>query len=155
MNTTRMIKGHELFESLSFEEVEKISNFSGPKEYQAGDTVFRRGQRGTHFFVVLDGQVELEIPSTDSESKMVADRLEGGEILGLSPLLGVPEYTTTAHCREASTVLAVEVEPFRRIIEDNSSVGMKIMQAAARTYFTRYINTLGRIHNILNELAVH
>ena len=148
-----MIKGHELFRSLSFEEVEHVHSFSGPKPFKAGEFVFRKGDQGSHFFVVLEGRVNLILPSEDNESQLVVGRLGKGDILGLSPLLGTERHTTLAKCGEDSTVLAVEIAPFRRLLEDNPRVGLHMMTVMARAYFSRYIDTLGSIQGIVNDLS--
>ena len=155
MSTTKMIKGHELFKSLSFEEVERISSFSGSKYYEQEDTIFRLGDLGSHFFIVISGRVNLVLPSTDAESSMVVGRLQEGDIFGLSPFLGFDRFTTTAVCAKPSTVLAVEVLPFRRVLEDNAMVGLHVMNVVARAYYARYVDTLGRFQNILNDLATY
>ncbi len=154
MSVSRMIRGHELFQSFSFEEVESISTFSGAKEYGAGERVFERGEQGSHFFVVLEGQVSLKLPSADDVSSLVVGRMGQGDIFGLSPLLGFDRFTTTAECREDSSVLAIEAEPFRALLEDNSAVGLKTMTVMARAYFSRYIDTLSRFQHVLDELVL-
>ena len=153
MSETTMIKGHELFQSLSFEEVEQVSSFAGPKPYEKGGVVFRKGDRGSHFFIVLEGRVNLVLPSADNESQLVVGRLGKGDMLGLSPLLGSERYSATARCSEASTVLAVEIVPFRRLLEDNARVGLHIMNVVARAYFSRYIDTLARIQSIVDDVS--
>ncbi len=148
-----MIKGHELFQSLSFEEVEEVSTFAGPKHYEKDELVFRKGDRGSHFFIVLEGRVNLVLPSSDNVSQLVVGRLGRGDIFGLSPLLGSDRHMTVAKCSETSTVLAVEVTPFRKLLEHNPQVGLHMMTVMARAYFSRYVDTLGRIQGIVNEIA--
>jgi hypothetical protein len=63
MSETTMIKGHELFQSLSFEEVERVSSFAGPKHYEKGGVVFRKGDRGSHFSIVLHTSLGTSIRS--------------------------------------------------------------------------------------------
>jgi CRP-like cAMP-binding protein len=148
------MKGYELFQSLSFEEIDAISDFSGRKSMEAGGIIFRAGGKGTHFFVVVDGQVDLKLPSADLESVIVVGRMHRGDIFGLSPLLGIDRFTTTAECAEPSTVLAVEVAPFQRLLKENPRVGLSMMNVVARAYFSRYVETLRRIQNMLDDLAV-
>ncbi len=154
MNVSRMIKGHELFQAFGFEEVERISAFSGAKSYQAGEHVFRRGDSGTHFFVVLDGRIDLVLPSDDGESNLVVGRMEKGDIFGLAPMLGFDRFTAGARCSTESSVLAVEATPFRELLKENPAVGFKAMNVTARAYFTRYIETLKRFQSILNDLVL-
>jgi CRP-like cAMP-binding protein len=150
---TKMIKGHDLFRSLSFEEVERLANFSGSKSMEEGEYVFRCGKPCSHFFVVLEGKVNLKLPSSDSESSLVVGRMEKGDIFGFSALLGSERYTTTAQCTGPGTVLAVEVKPFRKLLDENSSVGLRAMSVVASAYFTRYIETLRRFQGILDEVT--
>jgi CRP-like cAMP-binding protein len=149
-----MMKSHELFRSLSFEEVELISTFSASKSYQQGDFVFRRKTYASHFFVVVEGRVNLMLPTADGESSLVVGRMNAGDIFGISPLLGFDRYTTRAQCAEPCTILAIEVAPFRKILEQNSTVGLAAMEVIARSYFSRYIEILSRFQNLLEDLAV-
>lgn len=154
MSATDMITGHQLFSSFSFEEKEKISTFSGPKEFDKGIAIYRKGKLGSHFFVVLRGAVNLMLPAADQDSQLVVGRLQQGDIFGLSPLLGLGSYFTTAQSAADSLILAVEVEPFRKVMDNNPTVGLKVMNEMARAYFTRYIAAVGRFQNILNDLVM-
>jgi len=50
-------------------------------------------------------------------------------------------------------VLAIQVEPLRELLEQNSLVGLHIMTVAAQAYFTRYIETLNRVQKVINEIG--
>jgi CRP-like cAMP-binding protein len=153
MSIAKMLKGHELFGSLSFEEVEAISGFAGLKEYEKGETIFRSGVPATHFFVLQKGRVDLRLPAEAHEASLAVGHINEGDVFGLSPLLGSGRSTTTAQCTEASTVLAIEAQPLRAVLEANSLVGLRIMSALAEAYFTRYVETLKRLQNVVNEVA--
>ncbi len=155
MGVEEMIKGHDMFRSLSFDEIARISTFSASSVYKAGDIVFESGSLGTHFYVVLEGRVNLKLPSDDAESTLLVGRMEKGAIMGLSPLLGYEHYTTQAQCAESSTILRVEIAPFRELLNENTPVCTQITSQIARVYFSRYIDTLKRFQNILNDIAVH
>lgn len=154
MSVAKMIKGHELFSALSFEEVEAVSGFSALAEYQPGDNVYRRGGFGSHLFVLVKGRLSLLLPSADEESSLCIGRLDRGEIFGLAPLLGFERYTTTARITEPSSVLAIEVLQLRKVFEANPRLGMRVMNLAARAYYSRYLDLLHRVQGILNEMAV-
>ena len=153
MSVTKMLKGHELFQSLSFEDVDKISNFSGVKEFQKDESVFASGGVGSHFFVLLEGNVNLRLPAEAHEASLVVGRIEKDDIFGLAPLLGAGRHTTTAQCAEDCTVLAIEAQPLRELLEQNSLVGLRIMSVAAQAYFTRYVETLRGVQKVINEIA--
>ena len=153
MNISRMMKSHELFQSLSFEEIEQVSSFSASRSFGKDEIVFRRQEYGSHFFVIVEGRVNLRLPSPDGESSLVVARLQQGDIFGLSPLLGFERFTTNAQCAEPSTILAVEVKGFRELLEHNSPVGLSVMNMVAKAYFSRYTGALERIQRILDDLA--
>ena len=153
MSIAKVLKGHELFRSLSFEEVERISTFAGLKEYEKNETIFRSGVRASHFFVLQKGRVNLRLPAEAHEASLVVGRIGEGDVFGLSPLLGSGRNTTTAQCTETSTVLAIEAEPLRAVLEGNSPVGLRVMSSLAQAYFTRYIETLKRLQKVVNEVA--
>lgn len=50
-------------------------------------------------------------------------------------------------------MLADESVPFRKLLDDNPRVGLQMMTVMARAYFSRYIDTLGRIDGVVNDLA--
>jgi CRP-like cAMP-binding protein len=153
MSVTKMLKGHELFRSLSFEAVEKVSSFSGLKEFRKDENVFSSGVVGSHFFVLQEGRVNLRLPADAHEASLVVGRIEKGDIFGLAPLLGAGRHTTTAQCAEPCKALAIQVEPLRELLEQNSLVGLRIMTVAAQAYFTRYIETLHRVQKVINEIG--
>jgi CRP-like cAMP-binding protein len=154
MSVTKMLKGHELFRSLSFEEVDMVNSFSGLKEYHQDEFVFKGGSAGSHFFVLQEGHVNLRLPADAHEASLVVGRIEKGDIFGLGPLLGVDRHTTSAQCAEPSKVLAVEAEPLRTLLKKNSLVGLQVMTVAAQAYFSRYVETLRRLQKVVNEIAV-
>ena len=153
MSVTRMLKGHEPFQSLSFEEVDKISTFSGIKDFGKDENVFTSGGVGSHFFVLQEGHVNLRLPADAHEASLVVGRIEKGDLFGLAPLLDAGRHRTTAHCPEPCRILAIEAKPLRELLEENPLVGLHIMRAVAQVYFTRYVETLRRIQSVINEIA--
>ncbi len=153
MSVATMMKGHELFQSLSFEEIEEVSTFSASNSFEKGDEVFRSGFLGTHFFVVLDGEIHLRLPAKAHETSLIVGRIDRGGIFGLSPLLGSPRFTTTAVCHSKCTIFAVEAIQFRALLDNNPQVGLRVMSVAANAYFSRYVETLKKIQNVVNDLG--
>lgn len=154
MAVSKMLKGQEIFQSLTFEEVDEVSNFSGIKEYRKDEIVFCGGDLGTHFFVLLEGGVNLRLPADAHEASFVVGRIGIDDIFGLAPLLGAGRHRTTAKCTEFCRILAIEAEPLQALFKRNLMVGHQIMRLVARAYFTRYVGTLSRLQKVVNEIAV-
>lgn len=153
MNVDKMVKGHEVFRALPFEDVEKVSNFSAAKPFDKGAIVFQEDRPASHVFVLLEGRVDLRLPAKAGELNLVVGTVEKGEMFGLAPLLGSERYTTTAYCAEASSVLCIEAAPLRAVLDVNPDVALKVMRIAAQAYFARYIETLRHFQDTLNRIA--
>ncbi|TKJ40114.1 hypothetical protein CEE37_10285 [candidate division LCP-89 bacterium B3_LCP] len=141
----KMLKGQELFASLSVDEVYLTSTFSSVKEFEADEIIFDYNQASSHFYVLLEGGVYLQLPGKTSEFSFAVLKVEQGELFGLSPLLDSPRYTATAKCYKPTKVLSIEAKPFRDLLRENCPAGLDIINRVARIYFNRYINILSRL----------
>jgi len=154
MSIGGLLKGHDLFGALSVEDVDRISRISSVKDFEAGEAIFANNGRGTHIYLLLEGRVHLRIPTDPEEVSIVASRVEKGEIFGLSPMLGSPRYTSSAHCQVRSSVLAIEAKPLRDLLQSNCTAGFQIMNRVAHVYFERYINVLKNLQAIVNQIPL-
>jgi thioredoxin reductase (NADPH) len=154
MSMERMLKAHDLFQSLTPDEVDRVNRFSTVRKCQGGDVVFRARDTATHLFIVLEGLVHVLVPSTPSEIGLVMARAEQGDLFGLSPLLGSPTYTLSAQCARPTEILAVEAKPLRELLLANPVVGFDVMTSVSRTYFTRYVELTRRLQGIVAQLPL-
>jgi len=153
MSTDTMLKGNELFQALSVEEVDRISALSSVKEFSTNDMIFVHDRPGTHIYVLMDGLVYLQLPSAIPEFNLSITKIQKGELFGLSPLLDSPRYTASAKCFTRTKVLAIEAKPVREILQQNYLVGMKVMGRVSRIYFNRYINLLKRLQETVSQIS--
>lgn len=144
-----MLKGHDVFAPLNVDEMHRVSTFSSVKQYEQGDTVFKTGDPASHFFVLMEGLVYIELPSEVPGFSLPILSVEKGELFGISPLFASPSYTSAAKCFEGTRVLAVEARPFRELLQQNCSAGMDIMTQIGRIYFTRYLGVIQRLQKVV------
>ncbi len=154
MSLEKVIKGHDLFQSLTVDEAHRLSDFSSMKEYQPDEFIFKFGGAGSHIYMLMKGAVYLRLPANPPEFSFVISKIEKGELFGLSPLLDSPRYTATAQCMEATEVLAIEAQPFREILKNNCPVGYDIINSVAHIYFTRYIEVLKSVQGVLGQISL-
>ncbi|MCP4686305.1 MAG: cyclic nucleotide-binding domain-containing protein, partial [bacterium] len=115
MSIDRILRGHDVFQSLSLEQAHALSGFSSLKQLEAEETVFTYNGAAGHVFMLMKGAVELRLPARQDDFSMVISKVETGELFGLSPLLDSPRYTSTAQCREVTEVLSIEAKPLREL----------------------------------------
>lgn len=154
MITDRILKGHELFASLTVNEVHRLSAFASEKEYQAGETIFDYNQPCSHFFMLKEGAVYLLLPANPPEFSFAISKVEKGELFGLSPLLNTPRYTSTAKCYQPTKVLSIEAKPFRELLQANSTAGLDIINRVALIYYSRYLNVLKKLQDVVSQVSL-
>jgi len=154
MSKERMLKAHDLFQSLTPDEVDRVNRFSSVRKCQPGDVIFRTGDTATHLFIVVEGLVNLLLPSTAQEIGLVMTRAEQGDLFGLSSLLGSTTYTLSAQCSRQTEILSVEAKPLRDLLLANPLVGFDVMTSVSRTYFHRYIELSQRLQGIVSQLPL-
>jgi CRP-like cAMP-binding protein len=154
MSINMMLKGHELFASLNVDEINQLSTFSSKKEYKANETIFKYDQLSTHFYMLMEGLVYLQLPANPPEFNLTISKVETGELFGISPLLKSDRYTSTARCHKDTSVLSVEAKPFRDLLLLNSQAGLDIINKVANIYFSRYLNLVKRLQDTVNQITL-
>jgi len=149
-----MLKGHDVFRALTARELDRVSSFSAVRNYAVDDFVFELGQRCSHVFQVLEGNLFLQLPGQLPEFNIVVSRVEKGELFGLSPLLASERYTATARCTTPCDVLAIEAGALRRVLQENPVVGHHIMTRVADIYFGRYIAVVKNLQSVLSQIPM-
>ncbi len=98
--------------------------------FPAGSLVFRQGDMSNSFYLLLDGNVALEIGASAVGSKRILT-VGTGELLGWSPVLGQPRMSATA--RALTDVLAIELEAAAclAICESEPRFGYELMKRTA------------------------
>ncbi len=153
MDIGKVLKGHDVFRSFTPKQVDVIAAFSSLKTLEKGENVYTADKRATHFFVLLEGEVNLRLPGAPGHPGLVVSRVQHGELFGIAPLLGCERYTTQAVCTAASKILFVEARPLIEMLKGNALVGQELMTSVARAYFDRYRWLLERVEKVVFGLA--
>ena len=154
MSINLMLKGHELFASLNVDEMNQLSTFSSMKEYRKDETIFKHNQVSTHFYMLMEGLVYLQLPANPPEISFTISKVETGELFGISPLLKSERYTSSAKCYKDTKVLSVEAKPFRELLHLNGQAGLDIINQVANIYFKRYLELMRRLQDMVSQIAL-
>ena len=128
----------ELFAPLGEQEVEGLAaSLAGScqiEAYEAGDTIFAQGEHTTRLYIVAEGQILLE--RTFYLGNRTATRpvalLGKGRAMGWTALLYGPRYATaSAICQKPTRVISVEGTVLRSVLEQESSIGFRVMERLA------------------------
>lgn len=144
---------HGVFQFLRPEQVRAISDVATVVEYKAGDTIYERGAKADHFFVVLDGQVSLRLPGQSGVSIQI-DELTEGAVFGSCICFQLVDYSLNAQCTRDSKVLKIESATLKELMDQDLLMGYTIQTQISRIYFNRYIQTMKRLQSIIMNLPL-
>jgi CRP/FNR family transcriptional regulator, cyclic AMP receptor protein len=99
-----------------------------PRACEAGDCIFQEGQNKRTIYLVVEGEVALEIHVPDIEAVRVY-RVGPGELLGWSPVLGHGSMTATARALTPCRLAALDAEQIRTRAEPDTRFGMEFFRA--------------------------
>ena len=154
MSIDTILRGHELFASLNVDEMNELSTFSSVKDYLTDEKIFDYDSPSTHFYMLMEGLVYLQLPVDPDDSRFAISKIEKGELFGISSLLKSERYTSTALCHEDTKVLSIEAKPFRDLLQLNCPAGLDIMSKVAYIYFTRYLEVIKKLQDVVSQITV-
>jgi len=154
MSIDIILKGHELFASLNVDEINQLSTFSSVKEFKAEETIFEHNQPSSHFYMLMEGSVYLHLPINPKDFRFAISKIEKGELFGISSLLKSQRYTSTAYCYEDTKSLSIEAKPFRDLLQLNCPTGLDIINQVAHIYFTRYLDIVKRLQDVMSQITI-
>jgi CRP-like cAMP-binding protein len=110
--------------------LQKLAAIALPREYPAGEVLFREKDNSSCIFVLLSGEVSLEVNMRD-QGPTVIYSAGPGELLGWSPLLGRRAMTATARVTAPCRLAVLEVARLNQLIQDDPQFGVAFLRQLA------------------------
>jgi CRP-like cAMP-binding protein len=145
MDIERLTKQH-IFDYLTPEQIDALSNASKVIELKAGELVYERGDKTDYFYIVLGGKITLRLPENGSESILI-DELTDGAMFGscVSPVFSA--YFCTAKCKDETRLLRIPTNRFKAILDQDCCMGYAIQSKISQIYFKRYMHTIKKLQS--------
>ncbi|HXH88744.1 MAG TPA: cyclic nucleotide-binding domain-containing protein [Gaiellaceae bacterium] len=115
-----------LFSDLEPRELERIADSFKERKYEAGDTIATEGKSGAGFFVIGEGTATVSVGGDDRS------KLGPGDYFGEIALIDEGARTATLTAETAMTCYGMTFWEFRPIVESDSRIAWKLLQALAR-----------------------
>jgi CRP-like cAMP-binding protein len=147
------LEGQGVFQFLRPEQLRAISDVAEVVECEAGDTIYEKGGRADHFYVVLDGQVSLRLPGKSGISVQI-DELTKGAMFGSCICFQLINYSLNAQCTSDSKLLKIESATLKELMDADLVMGYTIQTQISRIYFNRYIDTMKKLQSIVLNLPL-
>jgi CRP-like cAMP-binding protein len=124
MGSVRALRG------LGEPHLQKLAALAQAREYPEGEVLFREGDDSPFVFVLLSGEVALEIKAGDRAPAAVY-AAGPGELLGWSPVLGRRAMTATARARTPCRLAALEVGGVAELVGRDPHFGVAFLRHIA------------------------
>jgi CRP-like cAMP-binding protein len=169
--TGRLLAPLSLLEGVDVDRLDRIAVRMWPRHADAGQVLFRQGDPGDTFGLVLQGQVQVTLETTDG-SRLLADATAGsivgelsllrrqprtatitavtptvlamGKAAALELLLDIPEVHDRVR-RLASARLARDLRPVRALLKDGSPILVRPLLAEDRAAFDSELHRLSKV----------
>ena len=147
------LKRGEIFEYLRPDQIDVLSESSEDLRFEAGATVYYRGEKAKYFYIVLEGQVVLRLPGVGGVNVLI-DNLVKGDMFGSCVSHAMDSYSLTAQCAEKSEVLRIEAAVLNNLLNNDPRMGYEIQSRISRIYFRRYVETMEKLQAIVINIPL-
>ena len=151
--STGTLEAYDVFRFLRPDQVRRLSDSAETVGVREGEFIYHRGERATHLYVVLTGQVALRLPVREGMSVLV-DNLGPGAMFGSCVCLDLPTYSVAAQCMERSRLLRIDAGLLKRLMDDDLPMGYALQTEISKTYFSRYLDAMGKLQAVVLNLPL-
>jgi CRP/FNR family cyclic AMP-dependent transcriptional regulator len=120
-----LIKRVPLFARCSKRDLEKIAGIADEIDLREGKVLMREGGRGSEFFILLEGGVDVE-----KDGRRI-NTLGPGDFFGEIALISRSPRTATVTTTSPVLALVITDRSFRRLLEETPEVQLKVLEALA------------------------
>jgi thioredoxin reductase (NADPH) len=117
----------QIFPVLTESQLQRISRFGTRRTVKDGEILFRQGDDGTHFFVILQGELDVVQPHEDGETLIV--RHQPGNFTGETAMLGGRRALATGRFRGDGEVVDIPPSALRSLVVTDAELSELLMRA--------------------------
>ena len=148
MISIKDLKEADLFKGLNVIQLQGLSKHFIAEGFQAGEVIFHQGEPAQKLYILIEGEVTLGIKAKGQIDITAYSASKRGEVFGLPCLIKPYQNNVSATCNKKTKVLCIQGEILRKLMKQNSNMGMKIMSKIAETYLNRLNSTRATITNL-------
>jgi len=130
MDTVELLKGVDMFEGLTEQELRRVGAICREAKYAKGQIVTSQGQEGDEMFVVRDGLVEVTVGEAGEGPRTVVN-LGTGQVVGEMALVDRGPRSATVRCVTDATLNVIERDAFENLCQSSAQIGMVVYRNLA------------------------
>jgi CRP-like cAMP-binding protein len=121
------LRGHHLFAGLSPPQMQRLLTASHIDAWEAGQLLFDRGQPAQHFYIVIEGQVNLVLYSKAGEEKIVDILGPGNSFAEAVMFMAAPGYPVSAVAATQSKVARFSNREYLAILHESPETCLRML----------------------------
>ena len=120
------LKGVNMFETMSADELKILSNISREIQIEAGQVLFEQGDPCDYLYIIVDGEIEI-ILNQDNEEPRILATLGPTTSFGEIALFGDEGRSAGARASKDTSLLGIEKEPLLELIHEHPTISIAII----------------------------
>ena len=120
-----------LFDTLAPEDLEELGKRMSERKFKSGEAVFAKGDTGSSMYVVLSGAVQIFLPSTGDEPRVVLKDARTGEYFGELSLFDDKPRSASVDAVVDTTLLELTRQDFSEHLTRSKNAAMTILAEMA------------------------
>ena len=147
MPEKNLLGGFSFFSDVDPDTLEAIAQKGEILEFKAQDVIFHVDEPATHFYGLLEGEVDLilvfkdkvlktdieyeeaiQATMVDEEKEIIVDTVTSGQVFGWASIVGPSKRTVNAECAEPSRVIAIPAGVLIDMFDQDHTLGFTIMK---------------------------
>ena len=117
----------QIFPTLTESQLQRISHYGTRRAVRDGEVLFRQGDEGAHFYVVLTGELDVVRPEGDGEALIV--RHQAGNFTGETAMLSGRRALATGRFRGDGEVVDIPPSGLRNLVVTDAELSELLMRA--------------------------
>jgi CRP-like cAMP-binding protein len=107
------IKQSDLFRGVRMDFLRKVMEITHQESHPEGTLLFHADDPATHFYILINGRVQLSLGETGKRIHIGSQR---GESFGWACLVGKDLFTASAQCLEHTDLLKINAQAFKALL---------------------------------------
>lgn len=121
-----------IFSTLSSPDIENLKAVFQPVALERGETLFKEGDPGDTFYLIIAGQVAI-IKTLGTPEEQILATLSAGEVIGeMSILHPDGERTASVRALSAAELMRLDRADFEQLLQEHPMLGIEIVRVLSR-----------------------
>jgi CRP/FNR family cyclic AMP-dependent transcriptional regulator len=119
------------FQNFTDSELAEINRIIQEKNYVEGDIIFNEGDESTELYILVKGQIELQIKIAPQLADSTILVVKPCEIFGELSFVDPKPRAATARCVKKTTVAVLQRDDFENLVKTQPDVGLRFYRNIA------------------------